>query len=531
MLHNRKVRSEAVEKAQAKMDGEASETTIDSPALHKDDLLDDEENDMSENESVGTQPEEEEDVKLSGEELGKKLEKILKQSETQLQALNASAHQLRATCFGQDRYWRRYWSLPKAGGVFVEAMESADPEVLEGQEESDKVTDLGIKSVDDIKRIIHHDENTYDPIVDKEVNDIVGDKQDDDEEMKLEEEKNEHRKTPNRFEILENGETMDKSERNLDELRKSVDRIVQNLERNIEFDKECVKEDLKESQDNNIHNHLDEVDTNVKTEPDSDHKKFNLFEKLGQCMERENRNDDDLKTEVKQEVKDELKNEILNELKSEIKSEVKQESEEEKTETEHKWFSILSKDGATCEGVVLAAGNKWDNGVGLCIRENLTELKIPVFPPPNSSASYIPNSCDSPAPLQMTAEESVQLEYIKKHGLPKPCERKGIPVDKRYGWWRITDTDQLKTVLDNLHVRGARERELKRTFISTMQSMYERQGKLHIEEGQKEATELTVGGAEEIQMLEGGAPRPDSPGSWNPSIAQRVDMFLLEQVS
>lgn len=531
MLHNRKVRSEAVEKAQAKMDGEAPESAMDSPALHKDDLLDDEENEMSENESVGTQPEEEEDAKLSGEELGKKLEKVLKHSETQLQALNTSAHQLRATCFGQDRYWRRYWSLPKAGGVFVEAMESAQPDVLDTQAEADKASDLGIKSVDDIKRIIHEDENIYDPIVDSEVNDIVGSQEEAEEDVKLEEDKNEHRKTPNRFEILENGETMDKSERNLDELRKSVDRIVQNLERSIEFDREPIQKNTQESQDNKLFNHEDDLDTTVKTEPESEHKKFNLFEKLGQCMERENKNDDDIKSEVKQEVKDELKNEILNELKSEIKTEVKHESEEERSDSEHKWFSILPKDGATCEGVVLAAGNKWDNGVGLCIRENLTELKIPVFPPPNSSASYVPSSCDSPAPLQMTAEESTQLEYIKKHGLPKPCERKTIPVDKRYGWWRITDTDQLKTVLDNLHVRGARERELKRTFISTMQSMYERQGRLHIEEGQNDATELSVGGAEEIRMLEGGAPAPDLPGSWNPSVGQRVDLFLLEQVS
>lgn len=59
MLHSRKVRSEAVEKAQAKPDGmEVGETALDSPALHKDDLLDDEENEMSENESLGTQPEE-----------------------------------------------------------------------------------------------------------------------------------------------------------------------------------------------------------------------------------------------------------------------------------------------------------------------------------------------------------------------------------------------------------------------------------------------------------------------------------------
>lgn len=58
MLHGRKVRSEAVEKAHAKFDGENGEAAIDSPAMHKDDLLDDDENEMSENESVGTQPEE-----------------------------------------------------------------------------------------------------------------------------------------------------------------------------------------------------------------------------------------------------------------------------------------------------------------------------------------------------------------------------------------------------------------------------------------------------------------------------------------
>lgn len=60
MLHNRKIRSEAVEKAVAKLDGEAGEAPIDSPATHKDDLMDheDDDNEMSENESVITQPEE-----------------------------------------------------------------------------------------------------------------------------------------------------------------------------------------------------------------------------------------------------------------------------------------------------------------------------------------------------------------------------------------------------------------------------------------------------------------------------------------
>lgn len=199
MLHNRKVRSEAVEKAQAKIDGETE--IIDSPALHKDDLLDDEENEMSENESVGTQPEEEEDNKLSGEELGKKLEKVLKTSEVQLQTLNTSCHQLRATCFGQDRFWRRYWTLPKAGGMFIEAMESADPDQLSEQKKSDyKEPDL---TVEEIKKIIHNEDNE---LADKEVSTIVGDDKNNCEDgtCKLDgknatdDNANEHRKTPNR---------------------------------------------------------------------------------------------------------------------------------------------------------------------------------------------------------------------------------------------------------------------------------------------------------------------------------------------
>jgi len=75
---------------------------------------------------------------LSGEELGKKLDKLLKQSEEQLQKLNNSSKQLRAHIFGQDRYWRRYWELACAGGIFVEAMESAEPEILELQAELDE---------------------------------------------------------------------------------------------------------------------------------------------------------------------------------------------------------------------------------------------------------------------------------------------------------------------------------------------------------------------------------------------------------
>ena len=38
------------------------------------------------------------------------------------------SHKLSAMTFGQDRYRRRYWVLPKCGGILVEGLESGEPE-------------------------------------------------------------------------------------------------------------------------------------------------------------------------------------------------------------------------------------------------------------------------------------------------------------------------------------------------------------------------------------------------------------------
>jgi len=38
------------------------------------------------------------------------------------------SHKLSAMSLGQDRYRRRYWILPKCGGIFVEGLESAEPD-------------------------------------------------------------------------------------------------------------------------------------------------------------------------------------------------------------------------------------------------------------------------------------------------------------------------------------------------------------------------------------------------------------------
>lgn len=76
----------------------------------------------------GENLDEEEDCEpsLTNEELEKKIDKLAKQ-QAQFQSKVAKASSsIRAVMLGQDRFRRRYWLLPLAGGVFVEAMESCE---------------------------------------------------------------------------------------------------------------------------------------------------------------------------------------------------------------------------------------------------------------------------------------------------------------------------------------------------------------------------------------------------------------------
>ncbi|GIY81667.1 bromodomain adjacent to zinc finger domain protein 2A [Caerostris darwini] len=75
---------------------------------------------------------EDEDLHLSNEEINKKIEKLTKQLTTCSNKLTKAFYTIRGATFGMDRYHRRYWVLPKAGGVYVESMESSlKPEEIE----------------------------------------------------------------------------------------------------------------------------------------------------------------------------------------------------------------------------------------------------------------------------------------------------------------------------------------------------------------------------------------------------------------
>lgn len=102
-------------------------------------------------------------------------------------------------------------------------------------------------------------------------------------------------------------------------------------------------------------------------------------------------------------------------------------------------------------------------------------------------------------------------------------------LDLRYGWWRITEVDPFQELLEHLHSRGVREKELKRTTWATMESFLAVTGKIHVDSGNVSATDLAPDEEEEDVTMT-CVPKPDYPDKWSEQVALRVDAQLLEQV-
>lgn len=99
----------------------------------KGEQLDEESGDSgAENEDSGVPVanDQDEEPEMSNDEIEKRIEKLSRQCTLMTNKLTKAVHGLRVPCLGQDRYRRRYWVLPAAGGVFVEGMESAEPAEL-----------------------------------------------------------------------------------------------------------------------------------------------------------------------------------------------------------------------------------------------------------------------------------------------------------------------------------------------------------------------------------------------------------------
>ncbi|XP_050358772.1 bromodomain adjacent to zinc finger domain protein 2B-like isoform X15 [Nymphalis io] len=588
---------------------------------------------LSDLESEGTQPEEDEDKNLTSEELSRKLEKLVRQSEQQLIALAAGSHALRATCYGQDRYWRRYWSLGKCGGVFVEAMESAQPEIMDYQarlEENALDPKPKIKTPKEKQESELEDNKEQMPEIDEEA-----------EALELRSIKSELNLS-DRTQIIKYEPNVTHGACKVEGSIKMEEKYIQHKQNNEEEDMLDIEDSIptaflvqKPSHKPMYATQAEPMDKpqeivkveNVaknETEESEDNKDtlVNNLEELRKMAEAVSSQLDAAKKAESEKAEKEAK----------VESEAKQEALE--TESAHallytkimegKWFSILRHESSfltsinedkaneipvfcdnehTCSEVVNCQGHKWDvsNNLHLLndpslftLNSMVTSVQVPsnnVYPDSclsmsgldqemmdaslnrdnvqdveveeenkeqendlekelqadatkdlaiqkakasglsslgllnfNALSTYV--TCDSPPPIQMSPEEMEQLEQCKIHGLPKKVEGNYVPKDLRHGWWRITEEEQLRGVLDALHPRGARERELHAAFAHHLPTLH---SKLYVDKGDP-SSQLSGTPAERLLAQSGGYPAPDEPNSFCAITARRVDMQLLSMV-
>ncbi|XP_071418578.1 bromodomain adjacent to zinc finger domain protein 2B isoform X4 [Pithys albifrons albifrons] len=103
------------------------------------------------------------DQTASVEELEKQIEKLTKQQSQYRKKLFEASHSLRSMMFGQDRYRRRYWILPQCGGVFVEGMESGEglEEIAKEKEKLKKEESMHIKEEFETEEKLHRLATTH----------------------------------------------------------------------------------------------------------------------------------------------------------------------------------------------------------------------------------------------------------------------------------------------------------------------------------------------------------------------------------
>ncbi|XP_028028724.1 bromodomain adjacent to zinc finger domain protein 2B-like isoform X6 [Bombyx mandarina] len=603
----------------------------DASKLDKDSVLGDDV--LSDPESDGAQHDEDEDKNLSAEELSRKLEKLLRQSEQQLQQLQAGSHALRATCYGQDRYWRRYWSLGKAGGIFVEGMESAQPEILMYHEtlENNLARDKDEMSIAKKKEV----KEKIEPPSEE------GDIRPDDTETQAEALKSQLE--------LKNI----KSELNLSDHTQIIkyEPNVKHGACKVEGSSIKMEEKFIQHKQNSEGQDMLDIEDSIPTAflvQKPTHKPLYAAQAEPADRPQEIVKVENVKVEApEQDTKDQLVNNLeeLRKMAEAVSSqldaakkaeEIKQESLKSETSEpdsaqaylhskilEGKWFSILRHESSflnsindgddvaycdnehTCAEVAVAQGHKWDvsNNLHLLRDPSLFTLNSMVtsvqVPPPtvcadssltmsglhpdvmeaslagdaamdedenkeqendlekelqadrlkldaaaqrakassltslgllnfNALSTYV--TCDSPPPIQMSPDELEQLDYCKIYGLPKKISGNFVTRDLRHGWWRITDSEQLRALMEALHPRGVRERELHASFVNHLPTA---NNKLHIDLGDV-PVDLDPGnldpGSEDPGEHSAGYPPPDSPSSYCALTARRVDLNLLQMV-
>ncbi|XP_062257957.1 bromodomain adjacent to zinc finger domain protein 2B-like isoform X1 [Platichthys flesus] len=149
----RSTHTKRTEKRDSSVGGDDSLTFDDDSEDQADD--DDEEEEDGGKKGAKAEICEEEDDSVNSasvEELEKQIEKLCMQQSQITQKLLHSSQSQRSMMIGQDRYKRRYWLLPECGGIFVEGMESSEGyEELKERQETAQVIRIKEEQLEETK--------------------------------------------------------------------------------------------------------------------------------------------------------------------------------------------------------------------------------------------------------------------------------------------------------------------------------------------------------------------------------------------
>lgn len=515
---------------------------------------------ISDVESEGTQAEDAEDLQISSEEVQKKLEKLLKQSYQTKNLLAQCSKQLRATCYGQDRYWRRYWHLPNAGGIYVESLESAQPDIFEYHRLLEEQNFEDMEILERRKILKTENEKTEQDLrnIKNELNlsdhtQII--KYEADSEMEKMEEK-----------CVQQSKVQDDSLMDIeDSIPTAI--LVQKPNRSIVNEIEIEKiENLEKDElpyNKSICNGIEDV---IKMEEEKENQ-----------QEQENEFDDD-KSSIKAILEEDMKNN--NPLTEKWFSIVNREMSLNSTEFNASMPAQINFSNISCDTLNPIQGNRWDIGNNInnfnipCeeyspihFKNNISQLSLsgldenlidsitkqgfikrsssyislnnededfidtkPIMKLEDSTIFSLPSTinlslhnlssyiqCDQFNPLQMTIEEQKLLEAVKTNGLPKKIDKNFVVKNLRHGWWKINDFNELNNIIESLHLRGVREKELRVNLLSAFNDNVDLSASCDIANSKRN---LPKNGYAEIEHY----------SEWNNKIAHRVEMILLEQV-
>ena len=532
--------------------------------------------------------EEDEDTAMTSDEVQKKLEKILEQSFHTKKQLQKALNSLRAKHYGQDRYWRRYWYLPKCGGIYVEGLESAQNDIYKYQtkleevlshsnlqagdqiesektlikvEEKPKMNKVDMSQSESIsdendKGFINHDSNvTYNPKMQQnnvhsslannspshddnfDVEDSIptailvqkGNKLDDSKFVEI------NHVVPSNPNQCMDDESLKRETSDFND-----GGIKNKLEDNFKGENETIginsiKEELNEKEDLNnttINNHQGCLDNKPQLLPkwfslvdrevplgSSDCPTFgNMFFQFQnfQCKDeiilqghqweiQNNLHFYDAKINEKQESYMEFKNESVLSTSGLNERLIKKIMEQETTDDQNELGDVKEQINET---------------LPLTKSEFLDQTHCFSLPPIqnmsiNNLSVFV--QCENLNSTNMTTEEQDAVEEVKKNGIKKSVEASFVAKDLRHGWWKISEIEDMNSVIKSLHTKGVREKNLRQNLLSAL----------------SESIDLTV----PCPVSNPRAPptpigylEPEAFNAWNPRVARRVEQQLLDQV-